>query len=102
MKLHKLISALFIPSLLTVHLASAAEEEINIRKHVEIGGTPPTWISISGFTGEALEALQFDLYVQGFNFTNASGADYLLTGNNNGNLQGRATDKTGRNDIVPT
>jgi TolB protein len=66
------------------------------------GKTPPIWVSISGFTGEALQALQFDLYVQGFNFTNAEGAQYLLSGSNNGNLQGRATDRILNRTIVPS
>src|ERR1041385_4595285 len=93
---------LVISSVLFAQLAFAAEEEIPIGKEIRIGNTKPVWVSLSGFSGEALEALQFDLYVQGYNFTNAEGAAYLLTGSNNGNLQARATDKTGRRDIVPT
>ena len=37
-------------------------------------------------TGEAAEVLRFDLYVQGFNFTNAEGAQYLITGSNAGSI----------------
>src|SRR5437764_10456924 len=57
------------------------------------GKTPPTWVSLSGFTGEAESLLRFDLYVQGFNFTNADNAQYQIAGSNNGNLQGRVTDR---------
>jgi TolB protein len=55
---------------------------------------------LSGFTGEAAQVLQFDLYVQGFNFTNAEGAQYLLSGSNNGELQGRAMDAVSKHVLV--
>ncbi|MEY2466813.1 MAG: TolB protein [Verrucomicrobiota bacterium] len=61
---------------------------------------PPIWVSMSGFTGEAEEVLKFDLYVQGFNFTNSDNAQYLIAGSNNGNLQGRVTDKFNKNALV--
>jgi len=57
------------------------------------GAEPPIWISLTGFTGEADSLLRFDLYVQGFNFTNADNAQYQILGSNNGNLQGRVTDR---------
>ncbi len=65
-----------------------------------LGSVPPIWVSMSGFTGEAADVLKFDLYVQGFNFTNADGAQYLISGSNNGNLQGRVTDKFNKNPLV--
>ena len=37
--------------------------------------------------------IQFDLYVQGFAFTNAEAAQYLISGSSSGNLVGRVTDK---------
>jgi TolB protein len=80
----------------------AQQPRPEITRDIIPGRTPPTWISISGFTGEALQALQFDLYVQGFNFTNAADAQYLLSGANNGNLQGRATDRLNNSAIVPS
>jgi TolB protein len=55
---------------------------------------------MSGFTGEAAQVLEFDLYVQGFAFTNAESAQYLISGSNNGNLQGRAIDRFSKNTIV--
>jgi len=42
------------------------------------GNEKPTFVSLSGLTGEAAQVLQFDLYVQGFAFTNAEGAQYLI------------------------
>jgi TolB protein len=79
--------------------AVAAEEEIHIQKDLA-GRTKPIWVSLSGFTGEAAQVLQFDLYVQGFNFTNADGAQYLLSGSNNGELQGRAVDAFNKHTLV--
>src|SRR5262245_18944473 len=67
--------------------------DITIPGYSTPGETPPIWISMSGFSGEANDVLQFDLYVHGFNFTNAEAAQYILNGSNNGNLQGRVTDR---------
>ena len=70
-----------------------AQNEIEVHKEVELPGqAKPILVSMSGLTGEAATTLQFDLYVQGFAFTNAEAAQYLITGSNNGNLQARATD----------
>jgi TolB protein len=55
---------------------------------------------VSGLSGEAAQVLQFDLYVQGFGFTNAQGAQYLISGTANGNLQARATDNVNKSSIV--
>ncbi len=76
------------------------DNAITIRREVTPGGTPPTWVSISGLSGEAMQVLQFDLYVQGFNFTNADGAQYLISGSNNGNLTARASDKYSKQTLV--
>jgi TolB protein len=64
------------------------------------GNTPPTWVSLSGFTGEAESLLRFDLYVQGFNFTNAENAQFQIVGSNNGNFQGQVTDPHNRSAVV--
>lgn len=72
--------------------------------HVTVNGTPgtakPIWVNISGLTGEALETLEFDLYVQGFGFTNAQGAQYLIDGSNNGDLRARATDNVIKRSLL--
>ncbi|HVM46582.1 MAG TPA: hypothetical protein VMU04_01075 [Candidatus Acidoferrum sp.] len=70
-----------------------AQPSIEITKTITAPGfTPPIWVSLSGFSGEASEVLRFDLYVQGFGFTNAEAAQYILSGSNNGNLEGKVTD----------
>jgi len=75
-------------------------QEIEIRKDIVPGNTPPVPVSLSGFTGEAAEVIQFDLYVQGFSFTGPDVAQYLLSGSNNGNLTGRVTDRINKSSLV--
>jgi TolB protein len=67
--------------------------QIRVTEDIIPGNTRPVWVSLSGFTGEAAQVLQFDLYVQGFGFTNTDNAQYVITGSNNGNLQARVTDR---------
>ena len=87
-------------SLLAANRTLAQVELPPIQGTYEPGNTKPIWVSISGITGEALQVLQFDLYVQGFGFTNAEGAQYLISGQNNGNFQGRVTDRFNKNTLV--
>ena len=95
------------PGLAVCLLASVAaplfaQTEIDVRKEVEIPGqAKPILVSMSGLTGEAAATLQFDLYVQGFAFTNAESAQYLISGSNNGNLQARVSDAFNKNTLVP-
>src|SRR2546425_6481497 len=86
--------------ILAIGTASGAVQEIEVTKFNEPGNTKPIWVSMSGFTGEAAQVLQFDLYVQGFGFTNADAAQYLLSGSNNGNLTGRASDRFNKSLLV--
>src|SRR4051812_37785321 len=51
--------------------------------------TPPTPIAITGFSGEVAAALKFDLTVMGFIDVAPEAAKYVLTGANNGNVQGQ-------------
>jgi TolB protein len=96
------MNRILIFSAITVLFANItrAAEEIPIPKTVTPGNEPPIWVSLSGFSGEAAQVLQFDLYVQGFNFTNSEAAQYLLSGSNNGNLTARATDRYNKNTLV--
>jgi TolB protein len=57
------------------------------------GTVKPIYVSLSGFSGEADLVLRFDLYVQGFAFTNVENAQYQISGSNNGNLQAQAVDR---------
>src|ERR1700744_5773470 len=76
-------------------------EDVTIVKQVaKLGAEPPTWVSLSGFSGEAASVLRFDLYVQGCNFTNSEGAQYQIVGSSNGNLQGRVTDAVQKRTLV--
>ncbi len=83
-----------------IGVAANGQAPIKIIEDIVPGKTPPIWVSMSGFTGEAAQVLQFDLYVQGFNFTNSEGAQYLISGSNNGNLQGRVTDHFNKSVLV--
>src|SRR5690349_4001194 len=68
----------------------ADTSEIGITKGIDVFGQKPIPVSISGFSGEALDALKFDLYVQGFSFVGSEATpQYLINGSNNGNVQGR-------------
>jgi TolB protein len=98
LKLSYLSLSLFVSSILT--LAVRAENLGQLQRDIHPGAEPPIWVSVSGFTGEAASVLQFDLYVQGFNFTNSEGAQYIISGSNNGNLQGRVTDRYTKNPLV--
>lgn len=93
---------LSIASVIVITFSGLAQDVVPIHKPTGGGpGTePPIWVSMSGFTGEAAEVVQFDLYVQGFNFTNADNAQYLISGSNNGNLQGRVTDRFNKSTLV--
>ena len=78
-----------------------AQPEIDVHKDVEIPGqAKPILVSMSGLTGEADATLRFDLYVQGFAFTNAEAAQYLIAGSNNGNLEVWATDPHNKSTLV--
>ena len=78
-----------------------AQRELEVKKELEVPGlAKPIFVSMSGLTGEAAQVLQFDLYVQGFAFTNVEGAQYLIEGSNNGSLKARASDKYNKNTLV--
>src|SRR5438105_8654756 len=79
---------------------AAAQQELQVQKDIELFSKKPIWVCMTGFTGEAAQVLQFDLFVQGFAFTNADAAQYLISGSNNGNLQGRATDRFNKSSLV--
>jgi TolB protein len=96
MRLKQVLIALTI-----VGASASAYSQIDITKTtVAPGNTPPIWVSVSGLTGEAASTLQFDLYVQGFGFTNAEAAQYLISGSNNGNLVAKAVDPHNKSTLV--
>jgi TolB protein len=98
-RIHSCTRTLISIALCGVGLAGPAQE-ISIEKFGGPGRERPILVSLSGLTGEAAQVLQFDLYVQGFAFTNAQAAQYLISGSNNGNLQARVTDSVNKNTLV--
>src|ERR1043165_8277811 len=88
------ICLLFLP------LSVLGAERIDIHAIVTPGETRPILVNISGISCEALQVPQFDVYVQGFNFTNADAAQYLISGKNNGNFEGRAMDRFNKSTKV--
>jgi TolB protein len=74
--------------------------QITITQEVTPGNAKPVLVSLSGISGEAAQVIQFDLYVQGFAFTNADAAQYLISGSNNGNLQVRVSDRFNKSTVV--
>src|SRR5438045_9408174 len=77
-----------------------AADQIEIVKEGGPGMEKPIMVSITGINGEALQVLQFDLYVQGFNFTGPEGAQYLISVSANGNFRGRVTDKIQNRPLI--
>src|SRR5213594_4434047 len=74
--------------------------EIQVQRDIDIFGKKPIPVSMSGFSGEVAQVLQFDLYVQGFSFTGPESAQYLISGSNNGNVQGRVTDAHNKSTLL--
>ena len=83
------LAAACLLSFTLIAASAQGQNAIEINPTVQIGLTPPTPISIEGFSGEALSVLEFDLYVQGFIVVPASQAQYHITGSDNGNIIGR-------------
>jgi TolB protein len=80
--------------------AFSQQNTVDVYQYAGPGHERPILVSLSGFTGEPAEVLHLDLYVQGFAFTNAEAAQYLISGSNNGNLEGRVTDHINKSVLV--
>ncbi len=88
---------------LTIALAGAAtlaSAQINLYRETTPGNARPILVSVSGLSSEARRLLEFDLYVQGFAFTNEGAAQYLISGSGGPNLQARAIDRINRKTLV--
>jgi TolB protein len=81
---------------------STAQVEVlpDIVKEMIPGREKPIPVSFSGITGEAAEVIMFDLTIQGFSFTSAEQAQYLISGSASGNLTGRAQDRINKSFLV--
>jgi TolB protein len=87
-----LISSLVVACLAAACVTDSRAEDNNIliKERTRFAGlTPPTPIEITGFTGEVATALKFDLAVMGFTTVVPAGDHYVLSGSNNGNVQGQ-------------
>jgi len=78
----------------------AQQDIVEVEKFTRPGSEKPIPVFITGFTGEAAQVIQFDLFVQGFTNTPPEAAQYLISGSNNGNLTGRVTDKYNKSVLV--
>ena len=75
---------------------SAQEPAIQIEKEGSVRFIP---ISLSGFSGEAQAALKFDLEIAGFDLVSPDAAQFIVTGNNNGAVEGRVTDRVRKSEL---
>ena len=89
-----------LPVLLFAAVIARGQNDINIEKNTEMGMTKPIPVSLEGFSGETLDVLRFDLYVQGFSFVTPDAAQYLISGSNAGNVQGRVTDRFAKSSLL--
>ncbi|MGD0349691.1 MAG: biopolymer transporter Tol [Verrucomicrobiota bacterium] len=92
---------IFLPVLLLAAAPARGQNEINIEQNITVMGmTKPIPVSLDGFTGEVANVLRFDLYVQGFSFVSPDAAQYLISGSNAGNVQGRVTDRFSKSVLL--
>jgi TolB protein len=89
------ITGLLLAGLIMTAATSEAQSQPHLGMNEtirDLGITPPTPIALQGFTGEASEVLNFDLYVQGFKVVAPDAAQYVISGSNAGNISGSLTD----------
>jgi TolB protein len=101
-KLPKLIK-LFLVSIAFIAMTAFAQNQgsLSMDERIKVlGNTPPIPVALDGFSGEALEVLKFDLYVQGFSFTTPDAAQYLIHGNGGADVVGSVTDKFAKRVIL--
>ena len=85
------------PFLLALALGTfAAEEKLDITKDA----THLIPVALSGYTGEAASVLKFDLEVAGFKIVGPGEAQFIVTGKNNGQVEGRVTDRINKATIM--
>jgi len=92
---------ILLPVFLFAAVIARGQNEITIEQNITVMGmTKPIPVSLEGFTGETLDVLKFDLYVQGFSFVTPDAAQYLISGSNAGNVQGRVTDRFAKTSLL--
>lgn len=60
----------------------------------------PTPVALTGFSGEALSALQFDLHVMGFKIVPEGEAQFIVAGSNAGAVEARVRDRLGGGNVL--
>jgi TolB protein len=88
----KIFLTLFSVTVVASTLNFSRAQEIKIEGTTTFGQKPIP-VSLEGFSGEALEVLKFDLYVQGFSFVGQDGAQYIIKGSDAGSVTGSVTDR---------
>ena len=73
----------------------AADNSLTIDKAGFTGAEAPIPISLSGFSGDVLSTLRFDLHVMGFKVVPENQADFMLSGKNATRVEGRLKSKVG-------
>jgi TolB protein len=99
MNLKTLICRLFLAGIAAVPTTlSAAEEPINVTRQF---GTKIIPLSLTGYTGEAMSVLRFDLEVAGFEIVTDERAQYALSGKNDASqVEGRLQDKLSKATLL--
>jgi len=97
---NNIINLLTLTSLLAALPAAFGQDAITINRTGNGFGKAPVPIALSGFTGEALTVLKFDLYVQGFSFVTPDAAQYIVNGSSAGDVHGTVTDKVSRQVVL--
>ena len=75
-----------------------AQQQIRIVKDLNPSRVIP--ISLSGFSGEVLRVLKFDLEVLAFEVVDSSQAQYSVTGSGTGNVEGRLIDQVTKTTLL--
>jgi len=90
-----------LPLFLLAAVIARGQNEITIEQNITVMGmTKPIPVALDGFSGETLNVLKFDLYVQGFSFVGPDAAQYIISGSNAGNVQGRVTDRFAKRSLL--
>lgn len=80
--------------------APAGERLVIPRYKDALGFMKPVPVNISGFTGEADNVLRNDLLFMGVMHVPLDQAQYLITGKNDGRVEGRVTDKVTKHQLL--
>ena len=94
------LALIFAGLLATRPAAQGQDIKIGVEHEHGYFGMKPVPVALSGFRGQGLEVLKFDLYVQGFTFVSPDAAQYLISGSDAGDVSGTVTDKVSQHVIL--